>query len=330
MVTARILLAALALFAIPAVAQAPPRFGVNLEGCTCVANGALCPTVDDVAWYVDKAGFRSIRLPFHGAQASDPVVLQHFYDIVKAAKARNVPVILDRHDYKWPTPAEQVAFSVPYLRKMDDQDMVMIDLINEPRFFNDPVMTNDWMQWVRDTNEIVAGIRKAGFKNPILVEWPQWSASFRFDKSQKAGEDCVSGACAIDRSGGLIDPLNRIVLSPHRYFDKGASGTSAICVPDRGTAGGLREFAAAARKRGHRAILGESAFGGHQGVAESCAPIAKQVVAAIKADGDVWMDVEVWGGGRAWKEEYFFKIEPKKGTRDATPLSSYVNLVTGK
>ena len=143
--------------------QSPTRFGVNLEGCTFVDNGALCPTVEDLAWYIDKAGFQSIRLPFNGFQAKNPVVMQRIVDLTNAATSRGVPIVLDRHDYTWPAPAEQVAFWLPILRRVNNPELVMVDLMNEPRGFDDPVLTNDWMQWVRDTNQIVAGIRKAGF-----------------------------------------------------------------------------------------------------------------------------------------------------------------------
>lgn len=330
MILPRVIAAATALLSFATAAEAAPRFGVNLAGCSFVANGALCPTVADVAWYVDKAGFRSIRLPFNGSQMNDPVVLQRVIDVVKAANARNVPVILDRHDYKWPTPAEQIAFWLPILRKLDNSEMVMIDLMNEPRFFTDPVVTNDWMQWVRDTNQIVAGIRKAGFKHRILVEWPQWSASFRFDKNEPASMDCESAACAIDRSGGLIDPLNRIILSPHRYFDTGSSGTNAECVSEPAGDGGLKIFAAAARKRGYRAILGEYALGSSKGLPASCTAIAANVVKSIKTDSDVWLDAMAWGGGRAWTESYFFKIEPTKGTRESVPVAAYTKMIAGQ
>jgi endoglucanase len=323
----RYTLAALALLATPAAAQT--RFGVNLSGCTFVENGSLCPTVDDVAWYIDKAGFRSIRLPFHGSQASNPVIIQRIHDIVKAANARNVPVILDRHDYQWPTPAAQIAFWIPILRRMNDPEMVMVDLMNEPKRFNDPVMTNDWLQWVRDTNLIIAGIRKAGIRNRILVEWPQYSASFRFDKKEPASKECQSAACAIDRTpGGLADPLKRVILSPHRYFNTGASGTTAPCV-SKGD-GQLGEFAVAARKRGFKAILGEYAFGNYKGAPASCAAISVAVMASLKADADVWIDAMAWGGGRAWPDSYIFKIEPAKGARAKAPLPDLVKVMAGR
>lgn len=75
MILPRVIAAATALLSFATAAEAAPRFGVNLAGCSFVGNGALCPTVADVAWYVDKAGFRSIRLPFNGSQMNDPVVL---------------------------------------------------------------------------------------------------------------------------------------------------------------------------------------------------------------------------------------------------------------
>jgi endoglucanase len=242
-----------------------------------------------------------------------------------------VPIVLDRHDYTWPAPAEQVAFWLPILRRVNDPEMVMVDLMNEPRGFNDPVLINDYMQWVRDTNVIVAGIRQAGFRHRILVEWPQWSASFRFDKKEGPKNDCGSAACAMDRTpGGLVDPLNRIILSPHRYLDKGGSGQSGTCTDIPAQAGNLREFAASARKRGYRAVLGEYAFGSYRGIPTSCAVLGANVIAALKADSDVWLDAMAWGGGRAWKDDYTFKVEPPKSMRSSVPMPDYVKMIAGR
>jgi endoglucanase len=164
-----------------------------------------------------------------------------------------------------------------------------------------------------------------------LVEWPQWSASFRFDKREGPKSQCGSGACAIDRTpGGLVDPLNRIILSPHRYFDRDGSGQSTTCFSTPQDVGGLREFAAAARKHGFQASLGEYALGSHAKITATCAALAPAVIAALKADSDVWLDAFVWGGGRAWTDNYIFKIEPKKGTRASVPVSDYVKMMAGR
>jgi endoglucanase len=180
-----------------------------------------------------------------------------------------------------------------------------------------------------DRNLIVAGIRKAGFKHRILAEWPQYSASFRFDKKEPAWRECQSAACAIDRTpGGLVDPLNRVLLSPHRYFDTGAQGIKAACV-SKGD-GQLSAFAAAARKRGFKAILGEYAFSSYKGVPVSCSALSIAVMASLKADADVWTDAMVWGGGRAWPDSYIFKVEPKKGTRAAVPVPDAMRMMTGR
>jgi hypothetical protein len=252
--------------------------------------------------------------------------------VAKIAAAANqaissgVPMVLDRHDYAWPSVNDQIAFWKKLMAAMPASDLVMIDLENEPKGFNSSANSNDYVQWAQDTNAIIAGLRHANIKNPILVEWPQWSAAFRFDKNEGASSACASAACGLDRSGGLVDPLGKTLLSPHRYFDSDSSGTHASCASSTS----LKAFAASARARGYKALVGESAFGNYQGVPASCVTTGAQAISEMKAAPDVFYGVTWWGGGAGWSESYLFKIEPKKGTRATAARSAYLKEITGR
>ncbi len=296
------------------------QMGINLSGCEFINSGVLCPNASDIDWYIDQ-GFKVIRVPFRDKM--DPAKL---HPIIQKITARGGYVILDRHDYKWPQPAEQVAFWTKAVGPYAKNSHVLIDVMNEPRGFNDADQTNDWSQWASEANEIVAGLRRAGLNNMLLMEWPAYSAAYKFDNNEADSKPCSSAACALDRIGGLKDPLGRTLLSPHLYFDRWSSGTVAECIDTLN----LDRAREAAAKRGYRLFLGESAFGNYRGVPDSCQAVGRAAVNEIKSHPETWAGVTWWGGGRAWNENYLFKVEPKKGTRAKTSLSAYAKAISGR
>jgi len=246
---------------------------------------------------------------------------------VMYARSKGVPVILDNHTYRWDTVEQFIRFWTDFARNFPDDGSVMLDLVNEPKGFNDPVLTNDWEQWLRDSNLIIAGLRANGIRHPILLEYPQWSATFRFDKKEGPKKACESAGCAIDRGGGLKDPLGLTFINGHRYFDRGSSGTNKEC---EAKTSGFVEFAEQLRRRGLQGYITESAFGSHYGIPASCAAVGAEVRAALRANADVIKGITYWGGGRIWPEKYIFKIDPPKATRFMAPTSGYVERLTGR
>lgn len=288
--------------------------GINLAGCAVGSDGSLCPTPADVRQYVD-AGFTMLRFGF-----KDTVPVSRIEAAVDAALSRGATVILDRHEYKWPGIPAQAQFWISRFDKYKGNQKVIFDLMNEPRGFDSIVQPNDYLQWVEDTRAIIAQLRTFGFTNPIAVEWPGNSAIFRFDKGEAANAPCISAGCAIDRLGGFGD--RNVILSPHGYLDKGSSGTSASCDVYTFTA----SFATQARKRGLRAILGETAFGNFQGVPTSCLTVGPKTIGDMISAPDVYMGYTVWGGGREWPNSYIFAVAPKGATLD----NPYVKMLLGK
>ncbi len=203
---------------------------------------------------------------------------------------------------------------------------MLLDLVNEPKGFNDPVLTNDWDQWLRDSNLIIAGLRANGIRHPILLEYPQWSATFRFDKGEGPKKACESAGCAIDRGGGLKDPLGLTFINGHRYFDRGSSGTNKEC---EAKTSGFVEFAAQLRQRGLKAYITESAFGSHYGVKASCAVVGAEAITALRKNSDVLLGITWWGGGRIWPEGYIFKIDGLKANRYLISASPYLLRLLG-
>lgn len=293
-------------------------FGINLAGCA-VSDG-LCPNQDDVNWYTASAqGFELYRLAFHDGSNQDAVRASGDMLLAKGAT-----VMFDRHDYKWPSVADQVAFWTSFGAKYKTNTKVIFDLMNEPRGFDDTTVTNDWAQWAADTKAIIAGLRAAGFQNTIAVEWPGSSAAFRFSKNEPSYKACESAVCAVDRQGGLGD--SNVLFSPHMYWDHNSTGTSPNCDPYFF----LDSVRQAAEPRGWKLLLGEAAAGSHNGVRDTCQPLLDQAVTEIKTHPNTWFGVTWWGGGREWKESYIFKIEPTKGTRALVPHSAYLDELRGQ
>lgn len=307
-----------------------PLFGVNLSGAEARDGDVLRPTLDDLRNYIVRFRFRLIRYPFKPERMT-PDRIAELRTLTNYARSKHVPVILDAHTYKWLPPAEMIEFWSRFARSFPDDGSVLLDLVNEPRGFDDPILVNDWEQWLRDSNLVIAGLRANGIKHPIVLEYPQWSASFRFDKGESktpaSKKPCASAACAIDKGGGLRDPLGLTYINAHRYFDKGASGTKAVCDTE---VSGFTTFAEQLRKRGLKAYITESAFGSSYGIDPSCKAVAKEAIAAIRANSDVILGVTWWGGGRIWPERYMFKIEPPKAQRFTAPVPVNIKMLTGQ
>lgn len=307
-----------------------PLFGANLSGAEARHGDVLRPTLNDLKNYIDRFGFRLIRYPFKPDRMT-PDRIAELRSLTNYAKSKHVPVILDMHSSKWLPPAEMIALWTGLARNFPDDGSIMLDLINEPRGFDDPILVNDWDQWLRDSNLIITGLRNNGIKHPILLEYPQWSASYRFDKGERKSlafsQPCESAACAIDRGGGLQDPLKRTFINAHRYFDKGSSGTSSVCNTQTS---GFSTFAEQLRKRGLKAYITESAFGSSYGIDPSCEAVAREAITSLRANSDVILGVTWWGGGRIWPEDYIFKIEPPKSARFTAPVPLYIKMITGQ
>lgn len=312
-----------------------PLMGVNLSGCEFLDNGALCPTPQSIRTYIDK-GFRAFRIPFRGRQATNATVIAKLKSAVAAATERGAYIILDRHDYDRTFDPGQAAWWASFIRHFPDSSRVMIDTMNEPQkgasYERDP---NTGKSYATEVNAGIAAFRKAGFKHMLLIEWRGWSGMGRFDKEETASNPCESPACSFDRAGGLKDPIGRTMVSGHRYPDKDSSGTSPVCVlhptiPNESGARMVSNADNAAEARGLKIWVGEFAFGNSRGVSPVCNAIGKGFIARMRAKPNTYVGVTWWGGGSGWREDYRYKIEPKKGTFATAAPSPYLLTITGR
>ena len=299
------------------------RFGVNLSGCEFAASTALCPTPADIDAYAAK-GFTLIRLPVQDLHLRGDN-LPKIAALVAYAQGKGLQVILDRHDYKRHSGADAWAFWRGVLPSFSPD--TLIELANEP-VKEYPAGSNVWMVSAQDTKDTVALFRANGITNPILYGSPGYSATFRFVKFKSAKAPAEGMGDAVDRVGGIGDPLNKTFFSGHLYLDKGSSGTNATCTAT-GDAG-IAAWAESMRKRGIKGYLTEFAFGRHSGIPASCAAVGDAMMAAVKANSDVILGTTAWGGGRAWPEGYAFKVESVKGTFKTSTGSPYLTKLMGR
>lgn len=303
--------------------------GVNLSGCEFVDNGALCPTTASINTYIDK-GFRAFRIPFRGKQASDPKVIAKIKAAADTAAARGAYVILDRHDYGNTFDVAGANWWVGVMKNFPNTKHVLVDTMNEPKTGRSYDKDSSGKSYGTDVNDGIAAFRKAGMKHVLLIEWRGWAGLQVFSKNEADSKPCGSAACSLDRAGGLKDPLGRTILSGHRYPDSNGSGTNATCVSNT-TAGKLIGNAdAAAQARGLKIWIGEFAFGNARGVSGACKAIGADLVKYMRARPKTYVGVSWWGGGNGWKEDYHYKVEPKKGTFASAPASTYLKMLVAK
>jgi len=306
-----------------AAAMTLPRFGVNLSGAEAQGADAVRPTLADLHYYVEELRFDMIRYPFKMDRMT-PDRIAEMRTLTNYARSRDVPFILDNHNYGWPPVEAQIAFWTRFARQFPDDGSVLLDLNNEPKGV-------EWMQWASDAKQIVAGLRRSGIRHPILLEWPGWSAVTRFDKHEARDKPCASAGCALDRTPGPLDPLGRTYMNGHRYFDPNGSGLAATCLQRNGTPrerSGFVAFAAQLRQRGLQGYITEAAFGNYRGIPESCKVVGDEAVRAIRANADVLRGITWWGGGRLWPDRYPFKIECPKAQRTTCPPSVYQQAIS--
>jgi len=309
----------------PAPAATHQLFGANLSGCEFATTVALCPNREDVDWYI-ATGYRLLRIPVLDTHLTDPAKLAVVAEIVTYAQSKGAKVILDRHDYTRHSAADAWAFWRPILPSFSAD--TLIELANEP-VKGYPAGSNPWMVSAQDTRDTVVLFRANGVTNPILFGSPGYSSTSRFTKFKGARFPAEGMGDALDRVGGINDPLNKTYFSGHRYLDKGGSGFKPGCNTNSGD-GGLGVFADGLRKRGLQAYVTEFGLGNNRGLFTSCNVVGPNFMASIKANSDVIRGTTVWGGGRAWAESYIFKLEPKKGTRASVTVSDYVKMMAGR
>lgn len=304
--------------------QRGTRFGgINLAGAEFGDDGQIpgvhghdfeYPTGGSVE-YFRRLGFNLVRLPFRWERLQPKLLAEFDSDEEKRLRtlshyitARGMTLVLNPCNFArrklsddgWnkdyligtsdvPT-ASFVDFWVRLASLFPDNRNVIFGLMNEP--FDIPAT-----YWLEIVNPLIAGIRKAGARNLILVPGVGYTSAHTWIA---AGNEAMYK---------VEDPANNFAFEVHQYLDFDSSGTHPEVVS--GTIGSerIRDFEEWARKYGFRAFLGEF---GVSGDSASCLALANLCKSVLKSP-DIWLGWAAWAAGPRWPEDYIFNLEPKDG-----------------
>lgn len=292
--------------------------GVNLAGAefnSAKRPGTLFkdytyPAASDYAYFAGK-GMNIVRLPFLWERLQpqangelDATQLQLIQKAVAQAKAQNLHVILDVHNYakyngtrlgSEGTPGALLADLWSRLAKaFKDDDAVIFGLMNEPNAI-------DATAWTGIAQSAIDAIRATGARNLILVPGTAYTGAHSWASTAYG----TPNATALTQ---INDPANNLAIELHQYLDKDFSGTSGDCVSATVGADKLRGVTAWLRQQGKRGFLGEFAGGNN----DTCLQALDGMLTFMEQNADVWLGWTYWAGGSWWQATYPFNVQPGK------------------
>lgn len=213
------------------------NFGVNLSGAEFggVYPGVIgthygYPTANCLDYFKSKE-LTLIRFPFRWERVQyelngplNPLDLGKMKEFVEAAESRDMPIILDMHNFARRSfdggQTQTVIGAGPQLTKEHLADvwkkLVLefksykniwaYDIMNEP--YSMPT-TSTWFDIAQAT---INSIREVDTETPILISGDRYSSAFHWVQSS-------------DNLRNLIDPSDNLIYQAHTYFDKDNSGS---------------------------------------------------------------------------------------------------------
>jgi uncharacterized protein YfcZ (UPF0381/DUF406 family) len=208
------------------------NFGVNLSGLEWGSAGGgtagsqyFIPTNDELDYYNAK-GLKLIRLPFQWERVQptlngplNTTYLGYIDQVVAGARARNMSVILDVHNYcrYFGSVIGASGSTVTIAHFQDLWKKLAAHYVNEPTVYaydlmNEPSDMPTTTLWFDIAQAAITSIRTTDNTHIIMVEGDFWAhADYWLDYS--------------DNLKNLVDPANKIVYQAHQYFDGDGSGS---------------------------------------------------------------------------------------------------------
>ncbi|SOD57360.1 Cellulase family 5 [Pseudoxanthomonas wuyuanensis] len=316
------LLAWLPLLALAQTARELRYAGVNLAGAEFNSSSKpgtlykdyLYPGESDYAYFASK-GMNTVRLPFlwerlqpQANAALDATQLSYLHTAVNRAKARQMSVVLDVHNYakydgkRIGNDLPDAVFADLWRRlasEFKDDDAVIFGLMNEPNGV-------DAVAWARAAQAGLDAIRETGARNLVLVPGTAYTGAHSWNSIWYGGVSNAEALLAIN------DPADRIAFEVHQYLDNDYSGTSGQCQSEQIGVQKLQGFTQWLKQHGKRGFLGE--FGA--GTDATCMAALKAMLQHIDDNGDVWLGWTWWAAGAWWKPDYPFNVQPDKEGND--------------
>lgn len=201
-----------------------PALGVNF-GCGSCGSGTVYGTnyTYDTTSDVDaayRAGVRVVRIGVKAPRLEnkpggtlDSNIATRLYPLIDHARALNMVVIVDMHDYGSWFGHTITANDVPLVidlwsrafGKYKTDPGVMPAFMNEPHLVSSATIWPLIQSWV-------GGMRGAGFTNTLVVPGAGWSSLQSYSSYGS-------------RAAAIRDPRNNLLHDGHAYFDSDNSGT---------------------------------------------------------------------------------------------------------
>lgn len=305
--------AALALPAQAGCLDNVPLRGVNLAGAE-FASAKLPGTVfkdytyasaTDINKFADL-GANMIRLPFLWERMQpvaggplEPTQVKLMAKVLESAKARNVCVLLDAHNYgayrgiKLGEPGATTANFADFWVKMSvafpDANVAALGLMNEP-------VKVDVAQWGVASKAALAALRANKSQHMVFIGGATYSGAHDWAVVR-------NGASSATTFATVNDPLNRTVFEVHQYVDSNFSGTKADCITPAKITEILNKVKTWADANKKRVFLGEF------GVANTaaCTPTLKAALVALR--DPAWIGWTYWSAGAWWSKDYIFNVQ---------------------
>lgn len=317
-----VLLAWLPTLALAQTARELRYAGVNLAGAEfnsskkpgVLYKDYLYPSESDYAYFASK-GMNTIRLPFlwerlqpQANAALDATQLSYLRTAVNRAKAQQMSIVLDVHNYakyngqRLGNDLPDAVFADLWRRlagEFKNDDAVIFGLMNEPNAI-------DAVAWAKTAQAGLDAIRETGARNLVLVPGTAYTGAHSWNGTWYSPTSNGEALQAIN------DPADRIAFEVHQYLDSNYSGTSGECQSEQIGVQKLQGFTQWLKKHGKRGFLGE--FG--TGSDPVCLAALKAMLQHIDDNGDVWLGWTWWAAGAWWKTDYPFNVQPDKAGND--------------
>lgn len=297
-------------------------FGINLA-CAEFAEGHLpgeyglhytYPSIEELDYFKSK-NLNLIRLPFKWERLQpelygdlDTTELNRLKKVVFEAEKRDMPVILDLHNYGRRfvngekiiigTGELSVVHFADFWKKMayemkEYSNIYGHGLMNEPHD-----MEESSSNWFEMAQSAINAIREVDMEKTIIVAGDDWSSAERWIQQS-------------DTLKNLIDPAENLMFEAHVYFDSDASGSYKNsydveeCNPEKGVER-VKPFVDWLNENGFKGMIGEYGVPDND---ERWFETMDKFLSYLQKEG---INATYWAAG-PWWGNYKLRLTPNKG-----------------
>lgn len=310
------------------------NFGVNLSGAEF---SYVYPGVDGTHYgypttkcldYFNSKGLKLIRFPFRWERIQHDLngdlvqtEINKMKNFVKAAEDRDMPIILDLHNF-----ARRSFDGGSTFVRIGDNGLtadhlgdVWLKLAKEFKSYtnilgydimNEPYSMASTTQWRDIAQVVIYKIRSVDTETPIIISGDRYSSS----------EHWVQFS---DNLRTLIDPSNKLIFQAHIYFDKDSSGTYKNSFEDEGATNQtgvdrVKPFVEWLKKYNKKGLVGEYGVPSNE---PRYLPVLENMLKYLRENG---VPGTYWSAGPRWNESapHTLSVQPTENyTKDKPQIA---------